>query len=266
MKLQHKVVFITDGDSGSGKALIHRLSHEGADFIVNSQSSGEHIQDERTHCIAAGSKIMVVHINVCDGSAVSGMLDEAAQQLGPVDVLVHNNNLILPISVETGDEERFLAILNANAKSAFVCTQAVGKQMMARQSGSMIYVSSIHAEKPTGSSFAYSASKGAVKMLTREAALCLGRYGVTVNSIEMGPVEGDDSVFQSDISTLYEEYEYKVPNAELGTYADLASLVCYLCSGAARHMNGADIRLDGGFVLHYMDHKRKKPVQPGGVP
>jgi NAD(P)-dependent dehydrogenase (short-subunit alcohol dehydrogenase family) len=61
MKLQHKVVFITDGDSGSGKALIHPLSHEGADFIVNSRSAGDHIQDELTHCIAAGSKVMVAH-------------------------------------------------------------------------------------------------------------------------------------------------------------------------------------------------------------
>lgn len=260
MRLRNKVVFITDADSGSGKALVNRLADEGAHFILNSSSNSEKIQAQLERCHAAGSKVMVINIDLCRSTAVAEMLESAAQEVGTVDVFLHNNNLVKPAGVETCEEELFLEILNANAKSAFICTQAVGKQMAAKESGKIIYVSSIHGEKPTGSSFAYSVSKGAVKMLTREAALKLGRHGINVNVIEMGPVEGDHAVFKSEISSLYDSYRYKVPNAVLGTYDDLAQLALFLCTDEARYANGADIRLDGGFLMHYMDFKMKKPA------
>lgn len=267
MTIHNKVVFITDADSGSGKAILHQLSHEGAHFILNSPSNGEEIRLDLEQCHAAGSKIVVINIDLCSRSELDAMLEQTVQQLGTVDILVHNNNLIKPVSVETGEEDVFFEILNANTKTAFVCTQSVGKQMIAQQSGRIIYVTSIHAEKPTGSSFAYSASKGAVKMLASEATLILGRHGITVNSIELGPVEGDDVAFASTFSSLYDSYQYKVPNAILGTHENLASLVLYLASDESRYINGAAIRLDGGFLNHYMDHRMKKPSSlEGGTP
>jgi glucose 1-dehydrogenase len=267
MKIHNKVVFITDADSGSGKAILHQLVSEGAHFILNSPSNGEEIRLDLEQCHAAGSKTVVINIDLCSRSELDATLEQTALQLGTVDILVHNNNLVKPASVETCEEEVFLEILNANTKTAFVCTQSIGKQMIDQQSGKIIYVSSIHAEKPNGSSFAYSASKGAVKMLASEATLLLGRHGITVNSIEMGPVEGDNVAFASTFSSLYDSYEYKVPNAVLGTYEDLASLVQYLASDESRYLNGAAIRLDGGFLNHYMDHKMKKPLSlEGGTP
>jgi NAD(P)-dependent dehydrogenase (short-subunit alcohol dehydrogenase family) len=259
-------VFITDADSDCGQALMAHLAGEGATLLLASASGGQAIRSQLARCEAAGTRAVVVNVDLCRSAEVEALLEASARELGPVDMLVHNNNVVRPISVETGEEEAFLDIMNANAKSAFVCTKAVGKTMAARQAGRIIFVGSIHAEKPTGSSFAYSASKGAVKMLAREAAIVLGRQGVSVNSIELGPVEGDDERFQSSISTLYDSYQYKVPRAELGTYDDLAGLVLYLASEEARHVNGADIRLDGGFLMHYMDFKMKKPQSAeGGV-
>jgi len=257
--LQNKVVFITEADNPSGRALITRLASEGAHFILNSASGGRDIQAELQHTKTEGSKTVVIQIDPCKSLEVTEALEQAAAQLGTVDVLIHNNNLVEPGTVEHGDEEWFRRVLNANAKSAFICTQAAGKQMAGKNYGKIVYVSSIHAEKPTGSSFAYSASKGAVKMLAREAALKLGRHGVTVNTIEFGPVEGDNEVFKSEISSLYEDYEYKVPDAVLGTHEDLAELALFLSTDQSRYINGADIRMDGGFLMHYMDFRMKKP-------
>lgn len=261
MRLVDNVVFVTDADSDSGKAIVERFAREGARFILGSASGGAAIQDELERLRGAGISVFVTAADLCSTADVEAALDEAARQVGDVDVLIHNNNLVRPTSVETSGEDEFLAILRANAKSAFICTQAVGRRMKAKQSGRVIYVSSIHAEKPTGSSFAYSASKGAVKMLSKEMSLILGRYGVTVNTIEMGPVEGDNERFASEISTLYEDYVYKVPNAVLGDYGDLAGLALYLASDDARYVNGADVRLDGGFLNHYMDFRMKKPAE-----
>ncbi len=267
MTILSKVVFITDADSESGKAILHNLSKEGANFILNSRSSGKSIQLELEQCHTAGSKTVVINVDLCSRPELAEAIEQAAQQLGTIDVMIHNNNLIKLTSIEFGEEDVFFDVLNENTKTAFVCTQVVGKQMIAQQSGRIIYVSSIHAEKPTGSSFAYSASKGAVKMLASEATLFLGRHGITVNSIEMGPVEGDNAALESTFSTLYESYQYKVPNAILGTHEDLAALILYIASDESRYLNGAAIRLDGGFLNHYMDFRMKKPADlEGGTP
>lgn len=262
MRLPNKVVFITDADGGSGRALMRRLAAEGAALLLNSPSNGRAVEAELEQVRQSGVRARVVSVDLCRSAEVVPMLERAAGELGPVDVLVHNNNLVVPISVETGEEDVFLQVMNANAKSAYVCAKAVGEQMAAAgRPGKIVFVSSIHAEKPTGSSFAYSASKGAVKMLAREASIVLGRRGISVNTIELGPVEGDDEVFRSDISKLYDSYRYKVPSAVLGTHDDLAELVLFLASDEARYLNGADIRMDGGFLMHYLDFKMKLPQQ-----
>lgn len=263
MKLKDKVVFITDADSGSGRALFRLFAEQGAHFILNSMSGGAHINEELRRASTLGLNVFVSAADLCSSTELQAVLEQAEPKLGPVDVLIHNNDLMKPTSVEYGEENLFLELLNANAKTAFICTKVVGQQMAVAGSGSIIYVSSIHAQKPTGSSFAYSASKGAVSMLAKEAALVLGRSGVTVNTIELGPIEGDDERFASGLTTLYEDYAYKVPNAVLGSYNDLAQLALFLASGEARYINGADIRLDGGFLQHYMDLKMKRPPELG---
>ncbi|WP_274653436.1 SDR family NAD(P)-dependent oxidoreductase [Paenibacillus humicola] len=265
MRLPGKVVFITDADLSSGKAVLLRLAAEGASFILNSASAGRELGPELELARQTGANVLVVTADLSRSDEAARVLETAAERLGTVDVLVHNNNLVKPIRVEDGDEALFLEMMNANAKTAYVCAKAAGEQMKAKRAGKIIFVSSIHAEKPTGSSFAYSASKGAVKMLAREAAVVLGRHGVSVNTIEFGPAEGDDAVFSSDVSGLYEHYRYKVPGAVLGTHKDLAELVLFLASDEARCINGADIRMDGGFLMHYLDFKMNMPLPAGGA-
>lgn len=268
MKLRDKVVMIAEAGSASGMALIDRFAPEGARFILNSEAGTDALVPALEKLHAAGCPAIAAGADLCSPRETAALLDRAERELGTVDVLIHNRRAVRPAMVETCDEERFLSVLNANAKSAFVVTQAVGRQMAAKRSGKIVYIGSIHAEKPTGASFAYSVSQGAIKMLCREAALMLGRHGINVNLIELGPLEGDDVRFRSGISALYEDYRYKVPNAVLGTYADVANLALYLSSAEADFLNGADVRLDGGFLMHYMDHKMKRPQHEttGGAP
>jgi glucose 1-dehydrogenase len=184
--------------------------------------------------------------------------DRIGQRFGRLDILVHNHNVVERVRVEDCGESTYQRLLDANAKTAFLCTKVLGGWMAETGGGRIVYVSSIHGEKPTGASFVYAVAKGAVKMLCHEAALELGRHGVRANLIEMGPVAGDDERFASEITDIYRDYRYKVPFAELGTYDDLAHLVWFLALDESRFLNGSAIRLDGGFVLHYMDHKMKR--------
>jgi Dehydrogenases with different specificities (related to short-chain alcohol dehydrogenases) len=259
--LKRKVVFIADADSWSAEGLISRFSRGGADLILNRFQEDEEREDVQVSRTVAGSKVLVTHADLCSSRDLSTTLDQAEELLGPVDVMIHNCCAISPASVECCEETEFVEIMQKNVKSAFFCTQELGKRMAERGFGSIIFVSSIHNEKPTGSSFAYSTSQGAVKMLAHEAALFLGRSGIRVNVIEMGPVEGSDMTFQSPVSGLYDDYRYKVPGAKLGTDNDLAELAFFLAGEEAGYLNGADIRLDGGFLLHYMDHRMNKPAE-----
>lgn len=258
-------VMITDADSESGAALVRRFAREaGANFILCGKPDGLQMQTALAHCRSEGGQAMAADVDLCNPAAVTAMLEEATERLGPVRVLIHNPRLVQPIRVEDGDEALFLRLIDAHAKSAFVCTQTVGRMMAAAGRGSIVYVNSIHAEKPTGSSFAYGVAQGAVKMLAKEAALELGRRGVRVNTVEMGPVAEDDGLFRSDVATQYVHYRFKVPNAELGSCDDLAECAWFLASDSARYVNGADLRVDGGFVLHYLDHKMKRDEQHQG--
>lgn len=259
--MTRKAVFIADADSASGKALIAKFGRADTDLILNSLLSDKEWEELLASCRAAGSRVHVTNADLCSSRDLSVMLDQAEEQIGPIDVMIHNCGVIRPAAVETCEEALFVEMMQANAKSAFFCTQAIGKRMAARGGGSVIFVSSIHSEKPTGASFAYSASQGAVKMLAHEAALFLGRHGIRVNVIEMGPVEGSDVCFRSDLSGLYDSYRYKVPSAKLGTLWDLAELAFFLSQNESSYLNGADIRLDGGFLMHYMDNRMLKPAE-----
>ncbi len=259
MGLRDKVVWITEADSETGRSIIRRFAREGARFLLNSASGGAAIQEELALLDREGLAYATVNNTLLKRSETETMLAEAEAALGPLSVLIHNNNTVVRSSVEACTEEAFWESLDANAKTAFISTQAAGRSMKEREQGKIIFISSIHADKPTGSAFAYSAAKGAVGMLAKEAALALGRHGISVNTVKVGPFEGDDELFRSDFSTLYNDYRYKVPNAVLGDGNDLAELALFLASDEARYLNGADIAFDGGFLLHYMNFKMKKP-------
>ncbi|MCY0875352.1 MAG: SDR family NAD(P)-dependent oxidoreductase [Firmicutes bacterium] len=258
MNKLYKVAFITDASSPSGQAVARRLAADGYALALHDASSAPRSANQSAAIDASRVTAMRTSGPLTSLEAVQKVTDQVVQALGPIDVLVHNPEQVVRVPVELCTEEQFQSAVDDHVKSAFFCTQHIGAQMAAREQGQILYVSSIHDEKPTGSAFLYSIAKGAIKMLCREAALSLGRHGVRVNVIEMGPIAGDDERFASDISDLYVNYETKVPSAQLGTVDDLAHLIGFLVSDEARYLNGADVRLDGGFLLHYMDHKMKK--------
>jgi NAD(P)-dependent dehydrogenase (short-subunit alcohol dehydrogenase family) len=96
---------------------------------------------------------------------------------------------------------------------------------------------------------------GALSNLAKETSLEYGRLGVDTICVEMGPTGGEDEILKSEISTFYDAYQYKIPSGYLGNANDLASLCAWLISDQCRYLNGAQIRMDGGLVLHYVDER-----------
>lgn len=243
MVFEQKTVLITDGDSLTGKALMKALADKGCNLVVNCRSENAGLESEN---------IKVISVDLSNPTKAQNAVQTAVETFGRLDFLIHNNNHILVSSIEETTEDALMSLLNENTKSAFFCTQAAAAEMKKERAGRILYLSTIHDEKPTGCAFAFSVSKGAVKMLCREAALDLGEHNIQVNLIEAGPMAGDDVVLQSRLSFIYENIERKIPGHKTVTPEEIAeTALSVLSSGEC--LNGENIRLDGGYVLHYVE-------------
>jgi len=237
--LAGKTVLISDASSPSGKAAAAVFAGEETKLALNF----------RTGSVTAGAGIYSYDMTGKNG--VEALVADVIRDFGTIDVLICNENFFESMSIQDSTDSSVLEVFDRNAKSAFMLTQAAGEVMKNQKSGSIVYISSIHADKPTGSSFAYSMAKAAVGMLCKETAINLGSYGIRVNVIEMGPVDGDDEIFRSDLSRLYDHLHLKLYRQPAGTWDQAARLAVFLSDGNCTFINGQSITLDGGFLLNY---------------
>jgi len=130
-------------------------------------------------------------------------------------------------------------------------TQVTGRMLSHNQRGSIIYLNSIHAEKPIGNGLLYTMGCAAVQMLCREAAIVYGSQNVGVYNIMRGIVEGEDNYFTSEYSPIYHNGELRFPKEKLPSAKSLNELCAFLLSGGAYILNGTDLQADEGFRLYF---------------
>ena len=130
-------------------------------------------------------------------------------------------------------------------------TQAVGKIFMQKKKGSIIYLNSIHADKPVGGGFLYTMGCAAVQAMCREAAVIYGGYNVGCYNIMRGIVEGEEKYFTSEYSSIHHNSEFRFPKERLPSANSLNELCAFLLSESAYILNGTDLHADEGFRLFY---------------
>ena len=251
MKLKDKAALITDGASKTGIAIAKRFKEEGA--IVALVLGPEASQEE------TGQWDLILHMGADSKKDVDAAVSAVLEKYGRIDIVVHNNNEVIPESLEDCNDENFESAMAVNAKSAFLYAQAAGAAMKQAGKGCLVFVSSIHDEKPSGAAFAYSIAKGAVKMLVKELVLELGRYNVRANLLSVGPMEGHEKLFYSDISPLYEHAKEKIANGQFVRAEEVANAALFFASDDCPQATGCDLVLDGGFLYSYII--RKRPLQ-----
>ncbi|HZJ83463.1 MAG TPA: SDR family oxidoreductase [Clostridia bacterium] len=242
-KQDKKVAVITDASSPAAEAIAKKL--EGKGMIVVRNYPREKMGD--------GDNDFRFSYDTTSIDDMKQLLTYILEDIGTVIALIHTDNVIIPSSIEQIDEETFKTALDFNTKTAFVTTKVFAEYMGEQGTGAVVYLSSIHGEKPTGSAFSYSVSKGAVKMLCKEMALFYGRKGVRSNLIEVDYIEEDRELLDSNISPFNYDAETKIPLKRLANPEDCAGAAAFLISEDAAFINGAEIRIDGGHVLYYGD-------------
>ncbi|XEC96545.1 SDR family NAD(P)-dependent oxidoreductase [Paenibacillus tarimensis] len=260
MNISGKIALVTGAGTGIGKGIACELAKRGVKIAVHYNRSDAGAADTKQQIEKSGGEAILVQANVADKSAIENMVKQVAGHYGGIDILVNNAALQLNYPLFEHNEETFDKMMSINLKGYWQCIQAVVPYMKKQRSGRIILISSVHAKRPTDFDIVYSMTKGGVRMLARESAVELAKYGITVNSIEPGAIRiGQLSAAEAKPFFTAEEADRarrnqkpltkKFPLGRVGLPSDVASLVCYLASDESEFLTGSAIRLDGGSML-----------------
>ncbi len=243
-----KAALITDAGTKAAEAVARRLEKDGF-LVIRNFPSGFPINLEGLdvqHCCAYETHRL---------SAVQEMLAWLGDMNVQLRVLVHTDNVIFPKKVEDISEGDFQYYVDRNAKSAFMTAKVMGEVIAKNGGGSIVFLSSLHDEKPTGVAFAYSAGRGAIKMLCKELTLFYGRKRVRCNLVEMDTTLETAELLDSLLVPFNYDIKSKIALRRVTEPEDFAGTVSYLVSDDAAQVNGAEIRVDGGHLYHYGDRE-----------
>ncbi|WP_213947700.1 3-oxoacyl-ACP reductase family protein [Luteibacter sp. dw_328] len=240
--LEGKVAFITGGSRGIGAAIVRRLAREGASVTFTYAAAADAAEALVGEVAASGGRGTAVRADSADAEALAVAIDAAATLHGHIDILVSNAGVITHGPVDDLPVEEFDRVFAINVRAVYAGTRAAVKHM--GEGGSVITVGSIVADRSGFPGTAiYSASKGAIKSMTRGFARDLGPRGITVNNVQPGPIATDmNPAYVEDLVLPL------IPLGRMGKADEVAALVAYLAGPEARFTTGASLTVDGGFL------------------
>jgi len=252
--LAGKVAAVTGGDQGIGRAIAERLAQDGADVAICYRKNKKGA-DEVVAAIAA-TKRRAAAFQADVGIVADGQrfIDEAVAALGKVDILINNAGLEKRADFWDVTEEDFDAVLNVNLKGMFFVTQAVVRHLrQTGRPGKIINISSVHEELPFPHFASYCASKGGIKMLTRNLAIELAPNKITINSIAPGAIETPINTKLLNDPVKLKELLENIPLGRLGKPEDVAGIASFLASGDSDYVTGTTFFVDGGLLWNYQE-------------
>jgi len=253
--LTGKVAAVTGGDQGIGRAIAERLACEGADIAICYRKNKKGA-DEVVEGIASTAKRRAAAFQADVGKVSDGQrfIEQTAESLGKVDILVNNAGLEKNADFWDVTEEDFDAVLNVNLKGMFFVTQAFVRHLrQTGRPGKIINISSVHEELPFPHFASYCASKGGIKMLTRNLAIELATSGITINSIAPGAIETPINTKLLHDQVKLKELLENIPLGRLGKPEDVAGLAGFLASSESDYITGSTFFVDGGLLWNYQE-------------
>lgn len=242
--LDGKVAFVTGGSRGIGAAIAKRLAQEGATVAITFAGSQSRADDVVSAIEAEGGRALAIHADNSEADAVKAAVSKAAQTFGRLDVLVNNAGIAILKPLEEFSLDEFDRMVAINVRAVFVAAQEASRYLS--EGGRIITIGSVNADRmPFAGGSVYAMTKAAVAGLTRGLARDLGSRGITVNTIQPGPVATDmnpeDGGFADTLKSFLAVKRY-------GRGEEIAGLVAYLASPEAAFITGASLTIDGGFA------------------
>ena len=246
MRLEGKVALISGGARGQGDVEAKLFAREGAKVVFGDilDESGKQVEAEIHE---AGGEAAYVHLDVTKEDDWRTAINTAIDRYGKLDILVNNAGILIRKGIEDTTEEDWDRIMGVNAKGAFLGTKHSIPAMRQAGGGSIVNISSTAGlvASPSGSA-SYTASKGAVRLLTKSTAIQYAKEGIRCNSIHPGPIDTDMIQETLTDSAKLEERMQRLPMGRVGTGDEIAYGVLYLASEEASFVTGSELVIDGG--------------------
>ncbi len=250
MVLEGQVALITGASSGIGRATAEAAAREGARVAVNFLKNRAGAEQAVEAIRKAGGEAIAIRADVTSSADVRAMVGAVRERWGRVDILVNNaGDLLARRTLAEMTEEYWDQVMALNLKSAFLCVKAVWEEMAARKSGCVINVTSIAGRNGGGpGAAAYAAAKGGLLIYTKGLARELAPLGVRVNGIAPGVIA---TPYHDRYSPpeLFQKYIASIPLGRAGTSAEIAEVMVFLASPAARYITGETIEVNGGMWM-----------------
>ncbi|MCU0292317.1 MAG: beta-ketoacyl-ACP reductase [Thermoanaerobaculaceae bacterium] len=250
-----KVVIVTGGAAGIGKATALRFGQAGARVAVwdMSEEAGQAVVAEIG---AAGGEAVFAKVNVAEPASVQAGMDAVIARWGRVDVLVNNAGIVrdgLLVKWKEGklagamSDEAWDAVIGVNLKGPFLCTRAAVPHMIAQGGGVVLSTSSVVGLYGNFGQTNYAATKGGLITMTKTWARELGKYGIRVNAVAPGFIATE--ILKAMPEKVLEGMVARTPLGRMGKPEDIAEAFLWLASDAAAFVHGTVLSVDGGLVL-----------------
>ena len=253
MRLEGKVALISGGARGMGAAEAKLFSREGAKVVIADVLEAEGRQTEAEINETGGDAIFVT-LDVTKQSDWDAAISRTIEQFGKLDVIVNNAGISSRVSIEETTVEEWDRIIDINSKGVFLGTRAAISQMKSQGTGgSVINISSISGNIGQDTvAAAYNASKGAVRIFSKSAAIQYAGDGIRVNTIHPGPIQTPMTREGWEGAETFGDQEYvATENAPMGRYGkpeEVAYGALYLASEESSYVTGAELVIDGGYT------------------
>jgi glucose 1-dehydrogenase len=245
-ELEGKVALVTGGGSGIGHAIASLFGQAGASVAVNFLSSGD---EAEALARSLGSRGAALQADVSKRDEVEGLVAAVVERFGTIDVLVNNAGIEKEAPLLEVTEEDWDRQLAVDLKGPFLCLQAAARRMRdAGGGGSIVNISSVHEDLTFPGFTPYCAAKGGLRMLMRNAALELSRYGIRVNNIAPGAIRTPINAETLADPVKVKELARIVPLGRVGESEEVAEVALFLASARSSYVTGSTYYVDGGLV------------------
>ncbi|MCO7727889.1 SDR family oxidoreductase [Brucella intermedia] len=245
--LEGRIALITGSSQGIGFALARGLAQYGATVIINGRERSK-VDKAVTLLEDEGHKVFASAFAVTDAEEVRAAIDTIEDEIGALDILVNNAGMQYRAPLEDFPVEKWQQLLETNVSSAFYAGQAVARHMIARGRGKIINIASVQSELARPSIAPYTATKGAIRNLTRGMATDWARHGLQINAIAPGYFKTPLNQALVDDPEFTAWLEKRTPAGRWGNVEELVGAAVFLSSDASTFVNGQVLHVDGGMT------------------
>ncbi|MCQ2002907.1 SDR family oxidoreductase [Rhizobium sp. NRK18] len=238
---------ITGSSQGIGLALAHGLAAHGAEVIINGRNADK-VEEARKELSAKGYTSHAAIFDVTDKAEVDAGIAKIEAEIGAIDILVNNAGMQFRTQLEDYPADKFELLFKTNVTSVFLVGQAVARHMIARGRGKIINIASVQSELARPSIAPYTATKGAVKNLTKGMCTDWAKYGLQINAIAPGYFKTPLNQALIDNPEFTSWLEKRTPAGRWGDVEELIGAAVFLSSKASSFINGETLHVDGGIT------------------